>query len=171
MNWIEKMFPELAGQTWQVVVICLSVAVFVFLLLAAAEWKIFVKMGEKGWKALIPVYSAYLLLKKCSTTKILWQIILSMIVSGVIDLLYYMKWVEQDTWQFYCASVAQLAASIWMIVLYVKMYGGVSRSFGHRGGFTVGLFFLPFIFELILGFGSSNYIGNATQAKQDGKVA
>jgi hypothetical protein len=33
----------------------------------------------------------------------------------------------------------------------------VARNFGKSGGFGVGLFFLPFIFCLILGFGDAQY--------------
>ncbi|MGN1095283.1 MAG: DUF5684 domain-containing protein [Eubacteriales bacterium] len=34
---------------------------------------------------------------------------------------------------------------------------GVSKSFGHGAGFTVGLILLTIIFQLILSFGSSEY--------------
>ncbi len=37
------------------------------------------------------------------------------------------------------------------------MMHGISKSFGHGTGFTVGLVLLPFIFQLVLGFGSSKY--------------
>lgn len=33
------------------------------LLLIVAEWMIFTKAGEKGWKSLIPVYRSYILVK------------------------------------------------------------------------------------------------------------
>ncbi len=35
----------------------------VCLLLVVAEWLIFIKAGEKGWKSLIPLYRTYLLVK------------------------------------------------------------------------------------------------------------
>jgi hypothetical protein len=35
----------------------------VVLLMYAAEWRIFVKAGQSGWKALIPFYSAYIQFK------------------------------------------------------------------------------------------------------------
>jgi hypothetical protein len=47
------------------------------------------------------------------------------------------------------------------IILQVIIVTGVSRSFGKEGtGFGAGLFFLPFIFYPILGFGSAKYVGN-----------
>lgn len=39
----------------------------------------------------------------------------------------------------------------------IKMMHGISKSFGHGAGFTVGLILLTFIFQLILSFGSSKY--------------
>jgi hypothetical protein len=45
------------------------------------------------------------------------------------------------------------------IVVLIIIWRELSRSFGQGVGFTVGLFFLPFIFLPILGFGSSSYHG------------
>jgi hypothetical protein len=45
------------------------------------------------------------------------------------------------------------------IVIFILLYHAVSKSFGHGGGFTVGLVLLSFIFVPILGFGSSQYRG------------
>jgi hypothetical protein len=46
------------------------------------------------------------------------------------------------------------------LVIYIIILNGLSKSFGKGSGFTVGLFFLRFIFLPILGFGSSKYIGD-----------
>ena len=45
------------------------------------------------------------------------------------------------------------------IVLYILMLNGLSLSFGHGAGFTVGLVFLGLIFLYILAFDSSRYQG------------
>lgn len=47
-------------------------------------------------------------------------------------------------------------------VLEIVGKHNLSKAFGHGAGFTVGLFFLDLIFNLVLGFGSSQYIGNPT---------
>lgn len=49
--------------------------------------------------------------------------------------------------------------SIATLVLYVMMNYRLSRSFGHGGGYTLGLIFIQWLFVLILGFGSSEYQG------------
>lgn len=45
------------------------------------------------------------------------------------------------------------------LVILIMVYNDLSKSFGKGVGFTVGLIFLPFIFMLILGFGSAQYVG------------
>ena len=45
------------------------------------------------------------------------------------------------------------------IVFIVLALDLLSKSFGKPVWFTVGLFLLPFIFELILAFGDAKYIG------------
>tara|TARA_B100000900_G_C20419099_1_gene650172 strand:- start:365 stop:733 length:369 start_codon:yes stop_codon:yes gene_type:complete len=46
------------------------------------------------------------------------------------------------------------------IVFVVLALDLLSKSFGKPVWFTVGLFLLPFIFELILAFGDAKYIGS-----------
>lgn len=43
------------------------------------------------------------------------------------------------------------------IVFYIMMLHGLSKRFGHGVGFTIGLLFLPFVFNLLLAFGNSQY--------------
>jgi hypothetical protein len=47
------------------------------------------------------------------------------------------------------------------LIVAIVVLHDLSKSFGHGGGFTVGLLFLPFIFGPILGFGSDRYLGPA----------
>lgn len=46
-----------------------------------------------------------------------------------------------------------------MVVVHIIVLAGVARNFGQGIGFTLGLFFLSFIFFPILGFGSATYGG------------
>jgi len=45
------------------------------------------------------------------------------------------------------------------IVIMVIVLNDLSKSFGKGMGFTLGLIFLPYVFLLILGFGSATYLG------------
>lgn len=60
-------------------------------------------------------------------------------------------------WMVIVFGLLQLAALIWALVLEIKTMHGVSKSFGHGVGFTIGLILLTFIFSLILSFGDSQY--------------
>ena len=46
------------------------------------------------------------------------------------------------------------------IIIAILILNGLSKSFRKGGWFTVGLFFLRFIFVPILGFGKAAYIGD-----------
>src|ERR1044072_8104657 len=48
------------------------------------------------------------------------------------------------------------------IVIWLLMMLGVAKGFGKGAGFGIGLFFLPFIFFPMLGFGDAVYIGPKT---------
>jgi hypothetical protein len=108
-----------------------------------AEWKIFTKAGEAGWKSLIPIYREYILYK--ISWKPMWFWIMTAV--GVLCLL------TKSIPAVY--TICSLASAVIAIIALVKL----SKSFGHGGGFAVGLILLSFIFMLILGFGSSQYVG------------
>jgi hypothetical protein len=110
------------------------VAVIVFEI--AALWKIFVKAGQPGWAAIIPIYNLYILLKVIGRPA--WWLLLFVI--GVI--IPFVGW-------------------ILLIVIGIIIAIDLARSFAKSSGFAVGLFLLNFIFIPILGFGESQYVGPA----------
>ena len=158
MRFINTLFPNLAGQTLLVVAIALSIVIAVYLLFAISEWKMFTKMGEKGWKAFIPLYNVYILLKRCSKVSYFGQMIIAGVVYSIVNILFSLNVINAEaTGLSIVCNLIQLVASICLLVLDIKMMHGISKSFGHGTGFTVGLVLLPFIFQLVLGFGSSEY--------------
>jgi hypothetical protein len=97
-----------------------------FVIVVAGWWKTFEKAGQPGWKAIIPIYNAYIILKIIGRPG--WWLLL------------------------YFVPIVNLI--VWIIALH-----GLSKSYGRGVGFTIGLIFLMPIFALILGFGSSRYLG------------
>lgn len=91
-----------------------------------AMWKIFVKAGEEGWKAVIPFYNCYIFYK------LTWG-------NGLYFLLNLIP----------CVNI------VISIITSVKL----AKAFGKSTAFAVGLIFLGPIFQLILGFDSSEYKG------------
>jgi ABC-type antimicrobial peptide transport system permease subunit len=49
------------------------------------------------------------------------------------------------------------------LIFYILVLDGLSKNFGKTSAFTVGLFFLRFIFLPILGFGKSQYSGDKSK--------
>lgn len=119
-----------------------------YILQVIAYWKIFVKAGEPGWKAIIPFYNTYTQYKFTWNIRAFWIVLIGGIVGAVL---------QEAT-----DGIASLLGSL--ILLIVAIFNIISlnklaRAFGHGVGFTIGLFFLNPIFMLILGFSGDEYIG------------
>lgn len=130
-----------------------------------ADWKIFKKAGEPGWKSLIPIYNYYILFKITKMRNWFWWIVGSMICALVM-------YAFDGSWPI-LMSEEQLAVYQWgdhpmalfatVMIIIVTLYTSIvnsyrlSKVFGHGIGFTLGLIFFQPIFMLILGFGSSTY--------------
>lgn len=96
-----------------------------------ANWKIFTKAGEKGWKSLIPIYGTVVLFR----------------IAGVSPLLIL----------GYLAAGIPVVGALIVLGITIYVYHKLSKAFGQDAGFTVGLVLLNTIFMLILGFGKSEY--------------
>ena len=96
-------------------------------------WKTFAKAGQPGWAVLIPIYNIIVLLR-------------------VAGLPWY--WVFTPL-----IVVIPLLGAIAYLVWIVWVHHRISTRFGQGVGFTIGLTLLGPIFWLILGFGSSKYVG------------
>ena len=116
--------------------ILVVIYIAVIVLEIAALWKVFVKAGQPGWAAIIPIWNLYILLKVIGRPP--WWLLLFLV--GVI--VPFVGW-------------------ILLLVLGVIIALDLAKSFAKSTGFAVGLFLLNFIFVPILGFGDSRYVGPA----------
>lgn len=128
-----------------------------WILQVVSFWRLFEKAGVPGWKSIIPFYSDYMLFKIAWQTVYFWILLL---LSAIINIL-----------QFFTNNgyVTGVGASIITIIAMVISVGtlfiqfmytrNLARAYGKSSGFGIGLFFLYPIFILILGLGSSRYIG------------
>jgi len=96
-------------------------------------WKVFAKAGQPGWAVLIPVYNIIVLLRVAGLP---WYWVFTPLIL-IIPLL---------------GAIAYLAWIVWV-------HHRISTNFGQGVGYTIGLTLLGPIFWLILGFGSSKYVG------------
>lgn len=122
-------------------VIILAIAVVQII----AMWKIFTKAGEKGWKAIVPIYNFVILFK----------------ISGLSPWLIFV----------YFAAIIPFVGWIAPIALNAVLSYKLAKSFGKDGGWAVGLYFLAPIFYMILGFGHSEYVGPAGETMTSNATA
>ena len=123
-----------------------------YVLLVIANWKIFTKAGEAGWKSIIPIYNGYVLYKISWKPMWFWISLVLGVIVGICNAI---------TKSNDIAAVAVIAviANIANLVVTIGSLYKLSKSFGHGVGYTIGLILLNPIFTLILGFGSSQYQG------------
>ena len=113
-----------------------------------AYWKIFTKAGQPGWKSIIPIYNQYTQFRISWKIPYMYWVWLACMVAGVIL-------GSINGWIAYVGGAASLAATIIGVIATVKL----SKAYGHGVSFAIGLIFLGPIFMMILGFGSSQYLG------------
>jgi Family of unknown function (DUF5684) len=113
------------------ILVVVGIAVLVFEI--AALWQVFVKAGQPGWAAIIPIYNIWILLKVIGRPG--WWLALFLI--GLIP----------------------FVGTIFVLVLSIIINLDLAKSFSKGTGFAVGLILLSFIFIPILGFGPATYAG------------
>ena len=116
-----------------------------------ANWNIFTKAGEAGWKSLIPIYGDYVSYKIAWQTSYFW---LSFIL-GIVASYVSSANLNESMFLTVIATLLRILIAVINIMYCVKL----SRAFGHGIGFAIGLILLQPIFLLILGFGSDPYYG------------
>jgi hypothetical protein len=108
---------------------------FVFTLGVYGTYKKAGAYGDPAWSAFVPIYNFIVLLK----------------IAG------------RPTWWawFLLLPIIPFLGSLAFLVLTIIVLNDISKSFGHGGGFTVGLVLLSVIFWYILWLGQSQYRGPA----------
>ena len=126
-----------------------TLAIAWFVLQAIADWKIFTKAGEAGWKSLIPIYNVYVEYEICWTGLLGLVFVAASLVTGLIDTTNASTFVKV------------LVVVVWILAMILHLMQSIklSKCFGKGTGFGLVLFFFGPIGRLILGFGSAQYIG------------
>jgi hypothetical protein len=126
------LFGALAALGFALVLALLAIAAATIV----GMWKDFEKAGQPGWAAIIPVYNLVVMFRLGGQSG--WFALA--ILLNLIPLIGGLAW---------------LGIIIWNHI-------NISKRFGNGVGFALGLVFLAPIFWLILGFGSSKYVGEQT---------
>ncbi len=149
-NQINQLTGFVTGMGTGMIVFSLALLVFEIVCM----WKLFEKAGEPGWKCLIPIYNAYILMKISWEGKYFWFMLLCALVPSILT------GIAAGTQSSGLAGVAGfvwVAASIAMLVISIFAAIKLSKRFGKSPLFALGLIFLEPIFIAILAFGSATY--------------
>ena len=127
-------------------IVIFLVALCVFMIIVS--WKIFTKAGVAGWKCLIPIYNVYCFCKIIDINFWVWVLALPIalgVVTGIIN----------------NTDVKTTISSLYEAALAIYMSYKLGKAFNKSTAFIVGLILLAPIFEAILAFDSSKYVGTA----------
>ena len=141
--------------------------VFIFAITVVAIvviWKIFIKAGEKGWKAVIPFYNGYVMITKIARKSAMYfwipilgtVVIVTVIAPLILTAIMGFRGVNKTG--AIALFLFGVAFYIYVFVLSILLNLAIAKNFGQSTGFAVGLIILPFIFYPILAFGDSKFI-------------
>lgn len=156
-----EMFPQI----WQSQLMN-GICILNTVILLISLWFVFVKMGQPGWKGIIPYYDMWAVVRYIKKPMFWFWILAG---SFIVVILAYVAIVSHIT---AAAMAGQFPSegfvNTWVViggvflivavVFQVLISNGLSRCFGHGRWFTVGLILLPFIFFPVLAFGESEFI-------------
>lgn len=123
-----------------------------YVLTVIGKWKVFEKLGEPGWKSLIPFYSDFILYRASWNTTAFF----AAVAATVVMVLTASE--DASAMVSMVSNLCSVIACITVMMFCIKL----SRAFGRGYLFAFGLFFLNPLFMMILGFGQSRYYGNST---------
>ena len=130
----------------------LMIAFAWWLLQIIANWRIFTKAGEAGWKSIIPIYGDYISYKIAWQPAYFWLTLILGIISSYLQ-------GTLETGESLTVSMIIVLIKIILAIISIMYSVKLARAFGRGTGFAIGLIFLPPIFMLILGFGDDRYYG------------
>lgn len=128
-------------------------ALICYVVYAIGGWKMFEKAGEAGWKAIIPGYNLYIMFKISWMTRMFWIALGVMVISSLLSVF------ADNPMMYYFAMALNLVSTV---INFVFLYN-LSLSYGHGIGYFLGLLVFFPVFVVILGCGSSKYVGNRYQ--------
>ena len=135
-------------------IICFSAIIYIIDVIGM--FKVFEKCGLEGWKAIIPFYNDYVFAEK------VWvpNYVLCLWIACIVNWVIVSPISHSGGFIGILFSLVGFILSIFIIVVRGRFCYWIAKSFGYGAGFAVGLFILPCIFYLILGFGDAQYRGN-----------
>lgn len=138
-----QMLATMLGVYFGFILFIVGMVLVLLLLSVIGYWKIFKKAGQHGWGSIIPFYSSYLLYK------ITWGNGWMFLVPAVFAVFM---------WVFSGTIISSVFVFLSFAISCITNYK-LATAFGKGIPFTVGLILLNWLFSLILGFSSAQYMG------------
>lgn len=141
-----------------IIIIITFLLTYVPIVIGASQ--VFKKCGIPSWKAYVPVYNFYLMFKLVGLGVWFVMAFCASIMCKLADLIGYYKHYSPFC---DCSPVNGpiilliIIQSIINVVVYIIFSLRISKAFHHNKLFAFGVFFLPNIFWLILGFDNSQF--------------
>lgn len=125
-----------------------------------AIWKMYKKAGEHGWACIVPFYNNYVFYRMTWGNGWMFLLPVALAFGYTFSLLFLIfSGLAGEAILSLIMTLLAIGCGIASVVIYIITLHKLSKAFGHGVGFTLGLLFLPIIFYIILGFGSSKYVG------------
>jgi hypothetical protein len=124
------------------------------------EWKVFEKAGKPGWIALIPFYNNWTLFEISGVNPLFTLFSVGVLILNMFGSLFNIMGNSEEL--FYAISIllslGSFALSIVFMVFSVMAALNLAKCFGKSSAYGIGLFFIPIVFYLMLGFDkNANY--------------
>ena len=130
--------------------VLLAMGLIWFILQVIADWKIFEKAGEPGWKSIIPFYNVFVEYDIC------WGGIYGLLFIAAPIISSFIKTGEgMPAWHGIVVTILSTVVCVLHFIQSVKL----SKAFGKGTGFGILLFIFGPICRIVLGFGSARYVG------------
>lgn len=134
-----------------------SISLVVAILAVAGTWRIFIKIGEEGWKCIVPFFNEYIAFRAVWNTRSFWKMIGASIAAGVcIGVTQVLFETGHDTINI-GVSILSLVLLIMSLAYQIRFCNKMAKAFGKGTGMTLLLIFIPFVATAILGFGPARY--------------
>lgn len=128
---------------------------FIGLLPIAGKWKVYGKLGMPGWYSIVPVYADYKLCERVhrgdGSKTFLMAYLIVLICSWVFC------WIDTLSW----------VLALVQLVMNIIVLNDLSHAFGKETGYTIGLAIFGFVFWTMLGFDSSEPVGQDGDADDE----
>jgi hypothetical protein len=160
----------------------MNIIAFIFyILMVVGLWKMFEKAGVSGWKAVIPFYNVYCMVEMVGRKpSYFWYmnlpiilLFLSVSIWGIVSLLgaIFPLGITNQALIQVVVPLTYIANNILPLVdmvlvgcfflvsfpMLIILYNDISKSFGKGKWMTVGLIFIPYVCNLVLGFGDAQF--------------